>query len=252
MAAPANASRAGARMRARSSGDGGSPAQRGVQRAGSDRERAPPHHAVRQRADRDLGGSAAHVDHRERAGGGGGSSVRAAPWKASRASSSPLRMSASTPARSRSARTRSAPLAAPRIAAVATTRSRSQPCSWAARRCSATTSATTAIVASGIIPSASRAADAGERAQLHHLGEPGRAGFGHQQPRRVRPDVDAGAAHGARDRAPPPITGCVVLPWPAASSPLRSARSKSQEDSFGSASRLSAPAPTSRAAVGTR
>ena len=40
------------------------------------------------------------------------------------------------------------------------------------------------------------AADAGERAQLQHLREPGRAGFGHQQPRRVRPDVDAGAAHG--------------------------------------------------------
>jgi hypothetical protein len=39
------------------------------------------------------------------------------------------------------------------------------------------------------------AADARERALLVHRCEPPARSFGDQQPRRVRPDVDAGAAH---------------------------------------------------------
>ena len=172
MTAPSKASRARARIRARSISLGGSArhaAWSELEPTGNDCAQSTPSASVPTAisVEPPPTSTTASVPR------GGGSSVRAAPWKASRASSSPLRISASTPARSRSARTSSAPLAARRIAAVATTRMRSQPHSRAVARCSATTFATASIVAVGDRAELVEAApDAGECAQLHDLGEP--------------------------------------------------------------------------------
>src|SRR5436190_18911102 len=82
----------------------------------------------------------------------GSPSVRVAPRKASRASSGPSSTSTSTPPWSRSAAVNSTALAAPRIAAVATTRSVAHPISSTIARCCATTRATSAIFSPGISP----------------------------------------------------------------------------------------------------
>src|SRR5215213_5613522 len=79
-------------------------------------------------------------------------SVRVAPRKASRASSSPSRTWTSTPPASRIAAANSSWLTAARMAAVATTRSASAPSCSTIRRCSPTTRATSSIFSRGMPP----------------------------------------------------------------------------------------------------
>ena len=168
------------------------------QHARADRERAQPGHAAGHRADRDLGRHAADVDHGDHARG------RTARACASR------RRTPAGPRRRPTARPTSTPARVAQrgdqLVAVGgrpdrrrgddahVRRARRPRPRRAARRRPPRPSA---IVASGIVAErVDPRADARERALLEHRDEPPVRRFGDQQPRRVRPDVDAGAAHG--------------------------------------------------------
>ena len=145
--APAKASRARARMRASSSSLRRVAGAGRVQRARADGEGARPGHAVGQRADRDLGRAAAHVDDGDRA-------RRRLVERAGRAEEGEPRLlvpgqHVGLQAGALAQRADSASrLAAARIAAVATTRTARSRRRAPAARCSATTSATSSIFAS--------------------------------------------------------------------------------------------------------
>ncbi len=116
--------------------------------------------------------------------------------KASRPSSSSLRISTSTPAASPMRLAASSAFFASRIAAVATIRIASAPSSSASRTCVATTSAISSIFSSVIRALALRVLlEARVGALLHHLAQLSLLRLGNEHARGVRPDVDRGAEH---------------------------------------------------------
>ena len=85
-----------------------------------------------------------------------GSSIAAAPRKASRASSSPDTICTCSPVPAAIASTSAAPLEAVRIAAVATPRISAAPCSRATASWRSTTDTTSSILSAPIAPDAAR------------------------------------------------------------------------------------------------
>ena len=174
---------------------------RGVERARADGEGARPGHAAGERADRDLRRAAADVDHGERAGRRRVERVRRAVEGEPRLVLPAEDVGGDPGPRADGVHERGPVRGAPdggrgdHAQALAALLLRGR----ALLRDDLRDGGERRL--GGIRPCRVEAApDPGEGAELQHLGETARRRLGDQQPRRVRPDVDAGAAHGRRSQ----------------------------------------------------